>query len=430
MQDPRTKKRWQSSIGITIFTLFVLSSIVVNQSVQAMNQAAGNYGYYGGTYGYGGSTNTSRATSDQVPATVGSQAVAVGSGQVVVSWAEVTTTRTMGTTYDNHSAYRVVYNTTDNVTSAYTSNNGDAALPSGASVWTTANDSLMATRATIRTTITGLTNGTLYYFAVYACDTNVNCSNAPSAAVSGTPAAAAGGGGGGGGGTTGGTASGELVAVTPAVTAAPAAPSAAAPTAPASSEPTLANMTADAGTVVSGDGAAIAGSTGSAVNPTEETKWSAAITTLFGAIPDPKIRNPILYFVVYGTPTTRFLGSGERLGVVNSYRVAFSRLPSTVGHWNDIIKIGNGRWPGEFSTAAEVGAKTRFRTIYRRAANMSQPNDNACVTVMSYGLRPKPRNTNSEKTAIGFFKLIFGRSPVSATDWDAVRCIAYSGAKR
>src|SRR3989338_2979173 len=108
--DPQQKRRWQGGLGLLVFALFVLSSVVVSRTVQALNLAAGNYGYYGGTYGY----NASVASSDQVPATVGTQAVGTGDSQVVVSWAEVTTTRTAGTSYDNHSTYRVVYNTTDN----------------------------------------------------------------------------------------------------------------------------------------------------------------------------------------------------------------------------------------------------------------------------------------------------------------------------
>jgi len=50
--------------------------------------------------------------------------------------------------------------------------------------------------------------------------------------------------------------------------------------------------------------------------------------------------------------------------------------------------------------------------------------------IMAYGLRPEPRNTQSESKAIGFFKGIFGYDPQSALDWDVVRAIAYSGATR
>ena len=49
---------------------------------------------------------------------------------------------------------------------------------------------------------------------------------------------------------------------------------------------------------------------------------------------------------------------------------------------------------------------------------------------MAYGLRTATRNLNSEKAAIKSFKAIFGKAPTTASDWDAVRAIAYSGAKR
>ena len=61
---------------------------------------------------------------------------------------------------------------------------------------------------------------------------------------------------------------------------------------------------------------------------------------------------------------------------------------------------------------------------------MNQANDKAAVNIMAYGLRPAQRNMNSEKTAILSFKYIFKKTPSTAQDWDEVRAIAYSGAKR
>ena len=135
-------------------------------------------------------------------------------------------------------------------------------------------------------------------------------------------------------------------------------------------------------------------------------------------------------FIAYGTDTTKILGAGERAGVISSYRSAFGKLPKTEIEWQDAIKIANGRWPSVKSTAAETKAKTSFKKIYGRAADMNKPNDNAAVTIMAYGLRPSARNLNSEKTAIVSFKYFYKRAPSSAADWDAVRAIAYSGAKR
>jgi len=135
-------------------------------------------------------------------------------------------------------------------------------------------------------------------------------------------------------------------------------------------------------------------------------------------------------FLAYGTKTTLKLGAGERAGVLNSYKAAFGQLPKTEENWRDAIKIANGRWPSQVSAAAEKLANVNFKIVYKRNANMANANDNAAVTTMAYGLRPLPRNLDSEKTAIKSFKGIFGYYPVKATAWDVVRAIAYSGAKR
>lgn len=390
LSDPQQKRRWQGGLGLLVFALFVLSSVVVSRTVQALNLAAGNYGYYGGTYGY----NTSTTSSDFPPNPPTSLSTSVTTSAITFSWTAPTQT-TGSTSLDNLSGY--CYQT-------------------GSSSVTTCTLS-DSTQTGTSLTISNLGCSATRYIAVRAYDGNDNLSSA----LSGSATTSSCGGGGGGGGTVTGPTypTGE-------VTAAPT-PSAE-PTA-SRVEPTLSNMTADAQLTVTADRSAITQAVGEAVNTGAESTWSSTVTSVLGTVPS-NLMSSILYFVVYGTPTTEFLGAGERLGVVNSYRVAYSRLPSTVAHWNDIIKIGNGRWPGEFVTAAETAAKSRFRTIYLRTANMSNAKDNAAVTIMAYGLRPKPRNLNSERAAISIFKGIFKKNPASATDWDAVRAVGYSGAVR
>lgn len=138
----------------------------------------------------------------------------------------------------------------------------------------------------------------------------------------------------------------------------------------------------------------------------------------------------IAYFIKYGTPTTIKLGSGERAGVINSYQSAFNKLPSTTADWSDVIKLANGRWPTARSQQAEKNATELFKKIYQRTPNLKNANDNAAVTVIAYGLRPANRNTKSEQAAIKIYKGIFKKQPTVAIDWDMVRAIAYSGAKR
>ncbi|MBT4482819.1 MAG: hypothetical protein HOC71_03975, partial [Candidatus Latescibacteria bacterium] len=141
-------------------------------------------------------------------------------------------------------------------------------------------------------------------------------------------------------------------------------------------------------------------------------------------------RNAITNFVTYGTPTTQPLGAGERGGVVNSFKTAFGKLPTTEEDWNDVIKIANGRWPSQTNETAEYRATINFRKVYLRNPDRNNARDDAAITVMAYGLRPANRNLENEKKAIGYFNNIYGYSPKTAMAWDIIRAIAYSGATR
>lgn len=143
-----------------------------------------------------------------------------------------------------------------------------------------------------------------------------------------------------------------------------------------------------------------------------------------------EVRGAMETFVAYGTAQTKELGAGERAGVVNSFKEAFGKLPETTVDWEDVIKIAVGRFPSQRGEEREQEAVATFRKIYRRDANRVNPNDDAAVVVISYGLRPVVRRLASEKAAIKIYKGIFKLAPASASDWDVVRAIAYSGAKR
>ena len=194
---------------------------------------------------------------------------------------------------------------------------------------------------------------------------------------------------------------------------------------------TLNQMSADATEILSGNVELIASLMALTVDSELENSYNNSIVSKIVNSDTPvDVQETIKWFVTYGTKSTKVLGAGERGGAVNSFKAAFGKLPTTQEDWNDVIKIGNGRWPGQTSETAVLAAKVTFKKIYLREANMEQPNDNAAVTVMAYGLRPANRNMDSEKAAIKIFKAIFKYSPSSATDWDAVRAIAYSGAVR
>jgi hypothetical protein len=156
----------------------------------------------------------------------------------------------------------------------------------------------------------------------------------------------------------------------------------------------------------------------------------AKVLAAFGAELSDEEEAALVNFITYGTRSTLRLGQGERAGVLNSYRSAFGKLPRSVAEWEDAIKAANGRWPGATNSAAEELAEVKFKAIYLRAADRANRYDNAAVVIIAYGLRPNNRNLASEQAAIRIFKAIFGQNPSSATDWDAVRAIAYSGATR
>jgi len=135
-------------------------------------------------------------------------------------------------------------------------------------------------------------------------------------------------------------------------------------------------------------------------------------------------------FIVYGTRGTQRLGAGERAAVINSYFLAYNKLPNNEAEWSDVLKIASGRWPSERSVAAENQAKVEFKKVYARNAVMTSNIDENAIMVIAYGLLPLQRNLNSEKTAIKTFRWVYGHAPVNALAWNIVRAIAYSGATR
>ncbi len=139
----------------------------------------------------------------------------------------------------------------------------------------------------------------------------------------------------------------------------------------------------------------------------------------------------IAHFIQNGTASTQILGAGERAGTIASFITAFGYFPSSESDWTDVIKIANGRWTGQRNQEAEKSAENIFRKIYLRAPKRAtiKYDDNA-IMVIAYGLRPSKRNVGSEVAAIKSFKNIFKHVPSGASDWNVVRTIAYSGAKR
>ncbi len=379
------KKNWQGALGLSVFALFVLTSVLINQKVQAVNQAVSITGYYYNHY----ASYTGDHTSDALPAAPGS----LSCTSSVCSWTAPTLTNTgtaIATGGGTIDSYYINYST-----SSLTSCSGGSQL----------------TSTTTSKTLENVTAGATWYVAVCARDNNGNTGVA--ATTSFTTSASSSSSGGGGGGSS-------IPPSTPNNTSGP------------SNAPTIVeiNQILAESQVLSNVQGLLHSIGVAARNNASEKSYEARIKTLLGKIGDAEMLEKLVNFVTYGTSSTQVLGAGERLGVLNSYRAAYGKNPSTEAEWSDAIKIANGRWPSETNAKAEARAKATFKTIYKHNADMSNANENASVTVMAYGLRPANRNLNSEKVAVKNFRGIFGRAPSLATDWDMVRAIAYSGAKR
>jgi hypothetical protein len=163
-----------------------------------------------------------------------------------------------------------------------------------------------------------------------------------------------------------------------------------------------------------------------------QIKYLASLIKGVPQIPQATL-DAINNFITYGVDqNTVKLGAGQRAAVVNSFKSAFDRLPTTQTDITDVVKIANGRWPGQTSPTAIADAKVDFKKVYLRDADMNNANDNAAITIMAYGLQQQAqnRNLNSERAGIKTFKYVYGRLPSSAQDWNVVMAITYSGATR
>lgn len=221
-------------------------------------------------------------------------------------------------------------------------------------------------------------------------------------------------------------------APTPTPTPAPTPTPTPTPTPPPTGEATLTQMKSEAQIINTADVNQVLTHVESSRNSDAENNYNKSLVSKItsGTSASSENINKIINFTTYGTQSTKKLGAGERAGVVNSFKTAFNKLPTSESDWNDVIKIANGRWPSQTNQAAEDRAKINFKIVYKREPDRKNPHDDAAITVMTYGLRPAKRNLDSEKTAIKTFKAIYGYAPEKATAWDVVRAIAYSGATR
>lgn len=141
-------------------------------------------------------------------------------------------------------------------------------------------------------------------------------------------------------------------------------------------------------------------------------------------------------FIYEGTMSSRSIGFGERMSVIKSFYYAFGRFPVSELDWQDIIKISAGRWPTQRNLEKENEMKIVFEKIYLRQPNMDNANDDAMITVATYGLRPQKIDYEKQNIAWDYLDVsmsnfkIFPDKWEYQKKWDIIRGIAYSGAIR
>jgi hypothetical protein len=152
-------------------------------------------------------------------------------------------------------------------------------------------------------------------------------------------------------------------------------------------------------------------------------------------VPGVAVRTATI-FIYEGTESSRPIGLGERMSVIKSFYYAFNRFPISELDWQDIIKISAGRWPTQRNLEKENEMKIVFEKIYFRQPNMDNANDDAMITVATYGLRPQIIDYEKQKVAWHYLDVsmsnfkIFPDKWEYQKKWDIIRGIAYSGAIR
>lgn len=297
-ENGQVRRRWQAIIGVTFMAVFVVASVAVNQTVLALNKAAGNYGYVSNTYGY----NASATSSDQVPSAPTSLSTSgITSGQATLAWTAPTTT-TDSTSLDNLSQYNVHY--------------GTSSLSSCSGGSTTTSTSAGAT-------LTSLSASTTYYVAVCAQDSNSNTSSALTGSFT-TANASTGGGGGGGASIFTTTPDTTTVATTPAVTS---------PTLVTIGVPTSATAVAQAiGITLPASAIEHAATLLAKVVP------SAVLASAASAV-----QESLKAFIAVGpagasanSPVMR-IGAGERASLIEAFLHSQGRLPTTARDFQFLV---------------------------------------------------------------------------------------------
>ena len=377
-------------LGIGIFSLFVFASVMVTQTVQALNLAAGNYGYYGGTYGY----NASATSSDDVPrAPTSLSASNTATTSITLSWTAPTLTvsgTAISTGSGSVASYKIAYNT------------GTVSSCTSATATT-------STSATVN--LTGLDSNTTYNVKVCAVDNNQNVGSA----LSTTFITASGGGSGGGGGNAGSVFS----SVPTKVVSTPSGNVIVTPGAIASS-------------AVVADAAALTASLGITRNKGIETAAAAQVAALvrktgvkLSALDTLKATN----FIAYGVDSNTIkLGLGVRKDLVGEILAIYSSL-----NINTLTELAAGKKPTQRNLTFErkqVGLANQLLVrIMGHKIDFKDKTQDLAYNSVIYPVRFPGRDLKKEGSAAAKFKKLVGRTPTSPLDWSVVRVMANTGLK-
>jgi hypothetical protein len=129
-------------------------------------------------------------------------------------------------------------------------------------------------------------------------------------------------------------------------------------------------------------------------------------------------------FIIYGTASSDKLTWNERFYLLQSYSVAFGKLPLSKADWKDLLLLANGQKPLKINVKLEQKMKSLFQSIFKKSP--STKDDYRVVDIMSYGLIGKTDNNQKLiKQAQAIFEKNQKRKVKNQSDWNVIKAIAY-----
>jgi hypothetical protein len=116
----------------------------------------------------------------------------------------------------------------------------------------------------------------------------------------------------------------------------------------------------------------------------------------------------------------------------DAYKNAFGKVAMSESELADVRRIHNSAYPLKRNAGSESRMSQLFEKIYKRKPDMENANDLKAMMIMTYGvkIRKTELDPQKEKIAGATYFRVFGHKPLSLTDKNVFRAIAYSKAKR